>query len=98
MLETGLPAVISVTKTPYELRYATVKGIFFSNRADITVITPQEMEGQIDLSRAGLKGSPTKVKKSFTPSRSKNCVIVDEASPSASGIRLADLLAEEKKI
>ena len=98
VLETGLPAVISVTKTPYELRYATVKGIFFSNRADITVITPQEMEGQIDLSRAGLKGSPTKVKKSFTPSRSKNCVIVDEASPSASGIRLADLLAEEKKI
>lgn len=98
VLEVGLPTVISVTKTPYELRYATVKGIFFSNRAEISVITPQEMEGQIDLSRAGLKGSPTKVKKSFTPSRSKSCVIVDEASPAASGTRLASLLSESKKI
>lgn len=98
VLECALPAVVSVTKTPYELRYATVKGIFFSNRADITMITPQEMEGQIDLSRAGLKGSPTKVKKSFTPQRSKNCVVVDEASPAASGVRLAELLAAGNKI
>ena len=27
------------------------------------------MEGQIDLSRAGLKGSPTNIYKSFTPPR-----------------------------
>ncbi len=98
VLECGLPAVISVTKTPYELRYATVKGIFFSNRAEIPVITPQEMEGKIDLSRAGLKGSPTKVKKSFTPQRSKQCALVDEASPAASGTRLAALLFEANKI
>ena len=98
VLECGLPAVVSVTKTPYELRYATVKGIFFSNRAEIPVITPQEMEGKIDLSRAGLKGSPTKVKKSFTPQRSKQCALVDEASPAASGARLAALLFEANKI
>ena len=98
VLECGLPAVVSVTKTPYELRYATVKGIFFSNRAEIPVITPQEMEGKIDLSRAGLKGSPTKVKKSFTPQRSKQCALVDEASPAASGTRLAALLFEANKI
>lgn len=98
VLECGLPAVISVTKTPYELRYATVKGIFFSNRAEIPVITPREMEGKIDLSRAGLKGSPTKVKKSFTPQRSKQCALVDEASPAASGARLAALLFEANKI
>ena len=98
VLECGLPAVVSVTKTPYELRYATVKGIFFSNRAEIPVITPQEMEGKIDLSRAGLKGSPTKVKKSFTPQRSKQCTLVDEASPAASGTRLAALLFEANKI
>lgn len=98
VLECGLPAVVSVTKTPYELRYATVKGIFFSNRAEIPVITPQEMEGKIDLSRAGLKGSPTKVKKSFTPQRTKQCALVDEASPAASGTRLAALLFEANKI
>lgn len=97
-MECALPAVVSVTKTPYELRYATVKGIFFSNRAEIAVVSPQEMEGQIDLSRAGLKGSPTKVKKSFTPQRNKSCVLVDEASPAASGVRLADLLAEGNQI
>ena len=56
------------------------------------------MEGQIDLSRAGLKGSPTKVKKSFTPQHNKTCVVVEEDSPSASAVKLVALLSDDKKI
>ena len=52
-----------------------------ANRAQIPTITPQDMEGQIDLSRAGLKGSPTKVKKSFTPQHNKTCVVVEGILP-----------------
>ena len=55
------------------------------------------MEGQIDLSRAGLKGSPTKVKKSFTPQHNKTCVVVEELS-SASAVKLVALLSDDKKI
>ena len=50
------------------------------------------------LSRAGLKGSPTKVKKSFTPQHNKNCVVVEEDSPSASAVKLVALLSDDKKI
>ncbi len=98
VLEAALPVVISVTKTPFELRYPTVKKRLAANRAQIPTITPQDMEGQIDLSRAGLKGSPTKVKKSFTPQHNKTCVVVEEDSPSASAVKLVALLSDDKKI
>lgn len=98
VLETTLPAVISVTKTPFELRFPTVKKRLAANRAEIAAITPQDMEGQIDLSRAGLKGSPTKVKKSFTPQHNKTCVIVEEDSLTASAVQLVALLSDAKKI
>lgn len=98
VLEAPLPVVISVTKTPYELRFPTVKRRLAANRTQLKVITPQDMEGQIDLSRAGLKGSPTKVKKSFTPQHNKVCVIVEEDSLSASAVKLIALLGDAKKI
>ena len=98
VLETSLPAVVSVTKTPFELRFPTVKKRLAANRATINVITPQDMEGQIDLTRAGLKGSPTKVKKSFTPQHNKTCVIVEEDSLTASAVKLVALLSDAKKI
>lgn len=97
VLETALPVVVSVTKTPFELRFATVKKRLAANRAQIATITPQSMEAQIDLSRAGLKGSPTKVKKSFTPQHNKSCVVVEEDSLSASAVKLVALLSDAKK-
>ena len=98
VLETTLPAVISVTKTPFELRFPTVKKRLAANRAQIVTITPQDMEEQIDLTWAGLKGSPTKVKKSFTPQHNKTCVLVEEDSLSVSAVKLVALLSDAKKI
>ena len=92
VLETMLPAVVSVTKTPFELRFPTVKKRLAANRAQITTITPQDMEGQIDLTRAGLKGSPTKVKKTFTPPRKQGGVVVREATGEESAKKLFELL------
>ena len=69
-----------------------------ANRAQIVTITPQDMEEQIDLTRAGLKGSPTKVKKSFTPQHNKTCVLVEEDSLSVSAVKLVALLSDVKKI
>ena len=98
VLEASLPMVVSVTKTPFELRFPKVKKLLAANRATINVISPKEMEGQIDLNRAGLKGSPTKVKKSFTPQHNKTCVIVEQDTLSASAVKLVELLSSAKKI
>lgn len=100
VLETALPVVVSVTKTPYELRFPTVKKILAANRTQIPVVNPEDMEAQsqIDLTRCGLKGSPTKVKKSFTPVRNKVCNIVEEDSPAASAAKLIAVLSDDKKI
>ncbi len=100
VLEAVMPVVVSVTKTPFELRFPTVKKRLAANRAQIPVITPEDMEAksQIDLACCGLKGSPTKVKKSFTPVRSKVCNIVEEDSPSASAVKLIAVLSNDKKI
>lgn len=98
ILEAAMPLVVSVTKTPFELRFPTVKKRLAANRTEIPTITPQEMEGRIDLSRAGLNGSPTKVKKSFTPQHNKSCMIVEEDSLSASAVKLTALLSDAKCI
>ena len=44
--------------------------------------------------RSGLKGSPTKVKKTFVPQRRKSGLIVDEGSLEASSVKLAEILSD----
>jgi electron transfer flavoprotein beta subunit len=85
------PAVLTVTKTSFEPRYPTVKSKLGANRAEIPTITAADLE--IDLAYAGLKGSPTKVKKTFTPKISKESVRIAGESPSDVALRLAELLA-----
>ena len=61
MISTQLPAVVTVVRLPYEPRYPTIK----STEEDIPAIS---------LERCGLSGSPTKVKKTYTPVTEKNGV------------------------
>ena len=62
-----------------------------ANKAEIPTLTAADLP-DIDLTRAGLKGSPTKVKKSFVPERKKGGVLVREDSGEASAIKLFGLL------
>ena len=48
---------------------------------------------QIDLTRAGLKGSPTKVKKTFVPQKKTGGVKIREASNEDSARKLFQLLS-----
>ena len=50
----------------------------------------------IDLSRCGLKGSPTKVKKTFTPVRNKTCVKIAGEEAAVSAAKLVGMLADAK--
>lgn len=95
-IEVFTPAVITVTKSAYEPRYPTLKSKIAANRAEIETLTSKSID--IDLEKCGLKGSPTKVKKSYTPVRESNGIIIQEETASQSVESLLNLLVEKKVI
>ena len=66
MIAIKTPCVITVTKPSWDPRYPSIKSKMAANRAEIPTIGFADLTG-IDPERVGLKGSPTKVKKTFTP-------------------------------
>ncbi|MCL1974656.1 MAG: electron transfer flavoprotein subunit beta/FixA family protein [Firmicutes bacterium] len=96
MIEMTMPCLVTVTKPAYELRLPTIKSKMAAKRAEIIILTSQDIE--IDLQHCGLKGSPTKVKKTFTPQVKKGGLRINEADGAAAGYKLAQLLFEAKMI
>lgn len=92
------PCVMTVVKTACEPRYPTLKAKIEAEWADIRVITAETMKETLDLTKCGLKGSPTKVVKTTTPERNIQCVYLKEASPALNAETLADILAQKKVI
>lgn len=88
-----MPCVVTFTKPAWDPRYPTIKRKLASNRAQIPTLTAQDLPG-IDLTQAGLKGSPTKVKKTFVPKKKTGGVKIQEATAEASAKKLFDLLNE----
>ena len=59
------PLLITVTKSEKEPRFASIKGKMKARKAVIPTLTAEAIG--LDPAVVGLKGSPTKVKKAFTP-------------------------------
>ena len=89
--ESPMPVVVTVTKTAFEPRYPTIKSKMAANKAAIPVLTINEVKTEVE--RSGLKGSPTKVRKTFVPVRNKNGIIIKEDMASESAKKLAGLLS-----
>ena len=98
LVEVSLPALVTVTKTTYDPRYPTIKSKMAANRAVIEEITNSDPDMVCEPERLGLNGSPTKVKKTFTPVHTKDAVILNEETGSESAVKLAALLSEAKII
>ena len=90
VVEAELPCVITVTKPDFDPRMPTVRAKMAALRAEIPVLTAEMIEA--DVKYLGLKGSPTKVKRSFTPSISHDSVKIEEATAEACAKKLIDLL------
>ena len=88
-----LPCLITFTQPGYEPRYPSIKRKLAANRAEIPVLSEAELTS-IDLDRAGLKGSPTKVFKSFVPPRKTGGVKIEEEDAAASAKKLFSMLNE----
>lgn len=92
VLGVSMPCVITVTKPNWNPRYSTIKSKLAAGKAVIESITAADMPA-IDLSRAGLKGSPTKVKKTFTPPVKQGGVKIQEDCENTSAKKLFELLS-----
>ena len=93
MIEAQIPAVLTVVKTEFEPRMATVKSKIAANRVTIPTITSADIE--IDLTRAGLGGSPTKVKKTYTPQMKGDSVVIKEDTAAGSVEKLISMLDDK---
>lgn len=83
VIEVKMPCVVTALAELAEPRYMTIGKIFDAYEKDITVWGLDDIKDKLDLSNIGLKGSPTKVKKSF-PRQGKG-----------KGVLLTDLTADD---
>lgn len=85
------PCVLTFTKPSWDPRYPTMKRKLAANRAEIPVISDTDLV-DIDTTRIGLKGSPTKVKKTFVPQKKTGGMMVAEETTEDSARKLFQLL------
>lgn len=88
-----MPCVLTFTKPAWEPRFPTIKGKMAANRAEIGTLTAADLP-EINLAHAGLKGSPTKVKSTFVPSRKVGGIVIQDTGAEEAAQKLVELLGE----
>lgn len=91
-----LPLLISVVKSINEPRYPTIKATMKANRAEIPVWTMADLD--VDEEKLGLKGSPTQVRRIFTPPQRTGGVIIQQSTARESVAVLLQSLSDAKII
>lgn len=97
IVEANLPAVCTVVKSINEPRFPTIKSKMSANKAKIEVLTAAELS-DIDSSKIGLKGSPTRVKKTFVPAKREAGTRIKEATGKDAALKLVGMLVEAKLV
>ncbi|MBC3889740.1 electron transfer flavoprotein subunit beta [Acetobacterium paludosum] len=95
IVEAKLPILCTATKETNKPRYATIKGKIDSLKADIENITLADLPN-MDITKIGLKGSPTRVKSTFIPERKSSCEMLESVNPRETAKVLFGKLAEAK--
>ncbi len=95
MISTKLPAVVTVVKLPYEPRYPTIKSKMAAKKKEVPVLTEEDIPS-IKLELCGLKGSPTRVKKTYMPVREKSGVKLAGMEPKDAANEVVKLLEDAK--
>jgi butyryl-CoA dehydrogenase len=91
---TTMPCVITVNKTPYELRYPNFKSQRAARTAEIPELTSAEVV--VAPEERGLAGSPTKVKSTYTPVREKNGMKMEGMEAAEAAKKLVGLMGAAK--
>jgi len=94
IVEAPLPTMIAVLREANRPRYPTVPRRLMSQDAPVTLWDNKEMK--LDEETIGLKGSPTQVRKIFSPERAKGEIIGDGVNnPEEAAHLLIDKLIEK---
>lgn len=78
ILDCGLPALITVSATPWPLRIPTLRSKLAARKIPIPVLTNAELKLEPD--RCGLKGSPTRVIATSASQRESRCVFLKDTA------------------
>lgn len=95
VVDAKLPILCTITKESNKPRYATIRNKINSLKAEIKEITLADMP-DTDITKIGLKGSPTRVKATFTPKRQVSGEILEVLNPKESAKDLVSKLSEAK--
>lgn len=88
-----MPALVTFTKPAWDPRFPTIKRKMAARKAEIPTLAAADLP-TIDLTKAGLKGSPTKVKKTFVPQKKTGGIKIAEATAEDSAKKLFGALTE----
>ena len=92
IVQAAMPAVVTVTKTDYEPRYASVKSKMAANRAEIPVLSAADLG--LDAGKIGSGGSPTRVVRTYTPPKKSGGVKIEEETGELAAEKLTALLSD----
>ena len=76
IVESGFPVLVTFTKTD-DLRFPNMRAKLKARKAEIPHVTFEDLKDVIDETKIGLKGSPTRVRKTYTPSVTKEGLIIE---------------------
>ncbi len=96
VIETTLPAVITVSNEIGEPRYPTIRGIMASKKKEPTIWKPADIG--LELSQVGAAGRRCRLVKLFQPAREGSCQMIDGETPEEAAVKLAERLKQEKLI
>ena len=91
--EAKLPCLFTMEKTNYPVRIPSLKGKLAARKKEIITITSNDIP-DLDRSRIGDPGSPTKVPRMFPPVLPEPGVILDEGSLDETVAKLLSLIRE----
>ena len=87
-----MPCLLTFTKPAWDPRYPTIKRKMAANKAEIPTLGFADLG--LEAEKCGLKGSPTKVKKSFCPEKKAAGLKIAEEEPADSAKVLFAKLSE----
>ncbi|AIF52714.1 electron transfer flavoprotein subunit beta/FixA family protein [Pelosinus sp. UFO1] len=94
IIDVKLPVVISVVKSMNEPRLPSIKGTMKANRTEILVWTAADLD--VNEQKLGLKGSPTQVRRIFTPPQRTHGVVIHKETAREAVAELIKRLSDAK--
>lgn len=94
--EAQFPVLITAVKELNEPRFPTIRGTMKAKKREIPHLSADDIK--VDETKIGLKGSPTMVRKIFTPPQRTQGLVIKEEDPNAAVSVLMENLTAQKII